>query len=74
LSHCYVFNLFNLSGYFWLHFLLYSLSWPQAASLPRTPSILDETIHRALLAGTLFFFSTKVGFRANISILVKLQP
>ena len=29
---------------------------------------------RTLLAGTLFFFSTKVGFRANISILVKLQP
>ena len=29
---------------------------------------------QTLLAGTLFFFATKVGFLANISILVKLQP
>ena len=68
LSHSYVFNLFKSSRYFWLHFLLYALSWPQAASRLKNHINSGWNYSRTLLAGTLFFFSTKVGFRGNISI------
>ena len=69
LSHCYVFNLFKLSRYFWLHFLLYALSWPQAASLPRTPSIPDETIHELSWQGLCSSSLQKLGFEQILASL-----
>ena len=69
LSHCYVFNLFKLSRYFWLHFLLYALSWPQAASLPRTPSIPDETIHEHSWQGLCSSSLQKLGFEQILASL-----
>jgi len=69
LSHCYVFNLFKLSRYFWLHFLLYALSWPQAASLPRTPSIQDETIHELSWQGLCSSSLQKLGFEQILASL-----
>ena len=71
LSHSYVFNLFKSSRYFWLHFLLYALSWPQAASLPRTPSIPDETIHEHSWQGLCSRSSSlqKLGFEQILASL-----
>ena len=73
LSHCYVFNLFKLSRYFWLHFLLYALSWPQAASLPRTPSIPDETIHEHSWQGLCSSSLQKLGFEQILASLSRFN-
>ena len=69
LSHSYVFNLFKSSRYVWLHFLLYALSWPQAASLPRTPSIPDETIHEHSWQGLCSSSLQKLGFEQILASL-----
>ena len=73
LSRCYVFNLFKLSRYFWLHFLLYALSSPQAASLPRTPSIPDETIHEHSWQGLCSSSLQKLGFEQILASLSRFN-